>query len=1800
MAPEVIPFVERLRTAIRSHSMSLDFHENHYRSEAGSQSTYDENKLRAQNIYEIGNRIMQDSANLLPLLTDEDEEKDELITQMNNLKTRYFVLNSGLQRSIRKSEEERQNAYSVPLVVKQQQPSQQNARSVKIKPIEPPEFDGSVEKWISFRDVFESIVHTNDNLDDIQKFHYLRQSVKIPSNQANILDSFTFNASNYEDAWTAVKRRYNDARKIIDFHLSSLFSTKRMVNGSSTELRKLIDSFTSNLSSLKQQGYVVDDCDDLANVLLVHLVTHRLDDDTLRDWRKFHQEDTATLCQLLDFLEAQQRSLDDRQLSKKFNLKQSVEVKPKSSKTFTSNGQSNNVQKGNSAPQRSCLLCKESHYLWGCPKFIQMSVNDRHKLVQEQSLCFNCLTKGHNSQNCSSKHSCKVCKKQHHTLLHFENNSSKSSSPSTGETNKVQTNLEPNVQPFRPAQLVKKITASASESLSNAALQSNNKLNCYHTLLSTVSLQVADFEGQFHLGRALLDSGSDTNFMTKSFAERLGLHFEDHITSLTGISGTTSTVKFRTKSTIRSNYEEYVKQLMFTVLEDITGNLPGHTIETNNFDIPHRYQLADPRFNESGPIDILLNSEVFYDCLLSQKIRLNNGPMLIHTKFGWIVGGNVNETLTNSLHASLLSTFSFTTKTLIDGLDEQLQKFFEIENFEGQKSLSAEEKYCEQLFTSTTTRDENGKFIVMLPFKENKKPLGRNLANAMRMSFAQESRRQKDETLDKLYCEYMNDYIVSKHITEVSPHNVDFAHYLPHHGVVKMTSSSTKLRPVFNASSVSETGISLNDVLCAGPTVQPESIDIVMRFREDPFVIMADIEKMYRQVWVHPSQRDYLRFLWRDDNTQPLKHYHHNTVPFGTKSAPFLATRVINQIAIDNETTFPQASAIIRRSFYVDDLGFGFKSIEQGIVLRDQIRYMTLKAGMKLTKFAANDPAILEGLAVRDIQPTGVDNSIIKILGITYDSHNDEFSYRLKSMRGGRVTRASVLSEIASIYDPIGWIGPVVLTAKLFMKQLWLTRNQFSWNDVLPEIDENQWDNIRSTIEAVNDIKIARHCFAKNFKTIELHGFCDASESAYGAVIYALTTDEQDEVQISILCAKSRVAPKSQKTLARLELCAATLLSKLIRRTQTTLTTSISEVTLWSDSTIVLNWIVIPLTKLTTFVANRVSVIQELTHTYTWKHIKGTYNPADVISRGLMPNEIKAHSLWWNGPYFLREPKDAWPESQIVISEDDPDIRTEMKKTFFVKTPNDLFTFIENRFSRFQVLINTMAYVRRYTQLSLVRVGPLTLDEIQEAETHVIRIVQQNLFPEEYKHLIETRFPTDDVIQPHQQQHQAKISKTSSLISLAPFIDENGLIRVGGRIDHSPELTYDQKHQILLPQCRFTTLIIRHLHRIHLHPGPMLMLSIIRERYWPVRAKSAIRKVTHECITCFRAKPQLTQQFMSDLPPARVTMTVPFTNTAIDYAGFYTIKTGTTRNAPSTKCYISMFKCMCTGAIHLEVVSDLTTQAFIAAFTRFVSRRSKPNECFTDNGTCFEGADNELKKIITDMEKDVIQFYTDQAIRWNFTTPRAPHAGGIYESGIKSMKHHLKRIFQKSFNFEQLTTVLCKIEAILNSRPITPMSEDPNDLKVLTPGHFLVGRTLISLPERNFINVPTTRLKLWQQIQQTTQQFWHSWYHDYLHNLQKRPKHFREKFEVRVGDMVLLVDRNLPSMKWMMGRVIQLFPSKRSKIVRNVKVITQFGTKERDIRYLCFLPFERQPEDDNNHSRQQELVAQCSTSNEGL
>jgi len=374
---------------------------------------------------------------------------------------------------------------------------------------------------------------------------------------------------------------------------------------------------------------------------------------------------------------------------------------------------------------------------------------------------------------------------------------------------------------------------------------------------------------------------------------------------------------------------------------------------------------------------------------------------------------------------------------------------------------------------------------------------------------------------------------------------------------------------------------------------------------------------------------------------------------------------------------------------------------------------------------------------------------------------------------------------------------------------------------------------------------------------------------------------------------------------------------------------------------------------------------------------------------------------------------------------------------------------------------------------------------------------------------------------------------------LTPFLDEDGVLRVGGRIKHAL-LAFDEKHPIILPpQSHLTSLIIDYCHTRVLHGGVQQTLDHLRQRYWLPGGRAAVKTHIHRCVRCVRWRAAAPQQIMGNLPETRITPSRPFEHTGVDYAGPVMLRTTKGRGHKAFKAFIAVFICFSTRAVHVDVVSDYSTEAFLAALRRFVARRGAPRALYSDCGTNFTGAVAELRRFFTASCREsrlIGGALTDHGIQWKFNPPAAPHFGGLWEAAVKSVKHHLRRVLGDStLTYEKMATLLAEIEACLNSRPLSPLSDDPEDLAALTPGHF-VGTALTAVPEPTLKDVSTNRLSRWQLIQHMRDHFWDRWSREYLHSLAERPKWWRASSAPKVGQLCLLRNEVAPPTKWPLAR----------------------------------------------------------------
>ncbi|XP_073979979.1 uncharacterized protein [Rhodnius prolixus] len=1073
-------------------------------------------------------------------------------------------------------------------------------------------------------------------------------------------------------------------------------------------------------------------------------------------------------------------------------------------------------------------------------------------------------------------------------------------------------------------------------------------------------------------------------------------------------------------------------------------------------------------------------------------------------------------------------------------LSRLVEKMFALEEVSEVSPLTPDELKAEECFSKSCLRLPNGRFSVALPLKTSPCCLGETRKIALRRLLQTETRHAKSQHLRTPYVEFMKDYLESKHMELAPPlKSGQIAYYIPHHAVHHLDDPPEKIRVAFNASQKSSSGISLNELLLPGPKLQLDIWKVVTRFRVDKW---------------------------------PVQEYRLCTVTYGTTSAPYLACRVLQELALTSQNSFPQAAEILRDRTYVDDISGGGPTLEAALKSRDQLIRLLSQAQIELRKWASNHPRLLERIPLDHLLPAMSsvclekdEESQLKILGLCWNPSQDYFHFLIRSVPNIQ-TKRQLASQIAKVFDPLGWLIPITVFARAIFRVV--CQASFSWDDPLPSSIIQEWSQFAVTLPELSNIRIPRFLSPSTPK-LYLVGFADASERAYAAVVYLVSLSE--ETVISLIMSKARIAPMKPVTLPRLELCAAHLLALTLHKVSLLFPQiPSSNIFALSDSTIALAWITAtPPPHRKVFVGNRVAAILEKVPASQWFHVPSSLNPADCASRGLRPQELVKHHLWWEGPPWLKSNPESWPLGQVNADLSDPIVGAEIRSqalnvSIAASSPEDL----EYKFSSLHTLINVVAWCLSFAHNARNSAhhmsGPLKVKERGEALRALIIRAQRHSFLEEI------------------EDAQSSRPKLRLVRILGLFIHTDGVLRVGGRLRQA-NIPESNKHPALLPhQHPLTALIIQDAHVSNLHVGPTATHAFLRNRYWITNGKNVVRRQLSSCNKCFSIKPSPFNPIMGQLPEGRASASPPFTTTGIDYAGPFNVKIASLRSAKVLQCYLAIFICFSTKAIHLELVTDLTTQAFLAALNRFIARRGMPSHIWSDNGTNFVGATRRLKEVSallkdSQCQESILRESGRRGVEWHYIPPRAPHFGGLWEAAVKSTKRLLKvTLGLQEPTMECFLTIICQVEAILNSRPLTALSSSPDDLQVLTPGHFLIMRPMTALPTSDSLNQRTALKSKWAMAQFTVSQFWKRWHKEYLLEQQAMLKWHSPSFPAAEGQVVVIMDDNLPPLQWSLGRSAKLHYG-RDNVARVAEVKTASGVVSRPVRKLCPLPNQFQP-----------------------
>ena len=1598
----------------------------------------------------------------------------------------------------------------------------------KLPNIEIPQFHGDIMKWATFWAAFQAAVGERESLSNSTKLSYLRRAIQDPECQILLTDP-----REGEDSYDMIVAELHalfDRTKEVHRNLVQQLIGLTPIKETRTEIRRLMTTVRSLISSLKRTGtYCLDT---FLTSILYALVPTKMK--TLWEQHTKGSKKVTEVQEMLAHFAEHAETLPSPPFTQE--KKESTDRRPPFRQQEKKKGNhAHQAQSTQPSYKWECQLCPgDNHPLYVCSKWLGYALAQRTKYAKDKELCTNCLSIGHATATCRSKYRCKECQKAHHTTLHV---------PTAPVTNHVHATRH------HHAQLPDALTMTARINLTGPG-------------------------GRTITARALLDSGAGLSLVSARVSQLLDLKLRRTEIQLSGVQGTRcKPIKHVTQlflSPIQTSSPSI--EVTAAVVSQVTNDLPAQDVSAvTTLSHISPLNLADPQFSIPGRIDILLGADV-YGRLLGTSAPItgtSTGVRAVDTIFGWAIMGPIPV----HAHTVQVATASQDTTSQDTHLDEQLAKFWDSEQIHtGLLTHTSVEEQVQFHYSNTTSYSPHaGRYTVSLPRNPEVPALGESRSQALSRYMSNEKsiiRRNIWEPFQAVVQGYL-DLGHAELISPVEP-TPPVRYYLPMHSVTKQSSTSTKLRVVFDGSATTDNGISLNRSLLVGPTLHPNLGAILTKFRTYPVAITADISKMYREVALISEDKDLHRFLWRATPDETIKDYRMTRVTFGVSASPYLAVRTLQQTARDHGDGYSEAVQHILNSFYVDDLLAGADTPEDALRIHRELRAILIKGGFNLCKWRSSSQTVLqsipthlqESIPVKEMAESH-DTNYPRALGLEWNSRLDLMAPAIQPPTHYNTTKRGIVSDVSKTFDILGWIAPAVLLMKLLYQQLWLLKS--GWDDQVPKdlVDIHATWRIQLPVLASKQLPRCYYHLTQPPLTKEIHGFADASIKAYGAVIYVRSTYTNHSPIVSLVTSKTRVAKMTLSTVPRQELCAAVLLTELLTEVKKILDIPDNDVHCWSDSSIVLSWLDGHARDYRIFITNRINRILQVTTPQSWKHIPTAENPADCASRGLMPEDLLNHSLWWDGPALLQEEPIAIPPQPPRKPLSAPEFRkTHQIHIAHVTTP----PFLEDRYASYYKIISITAWCLRFKhQASKQKEARpdhhLTTAELHQAEHRLVLLSQERSFPKDRHTLL---------------LHKT-LAPSSRLLALNPYLDEENLLRVGGRLSNSA-LTLSQKHPLIVDASDIlVNRLCLYLHTCLGHCGPTLLLASLSRRFHVINARKLTRSICRQCTICRRASPRTQHQLMGELPTERVSTTPAFTTTGIDYAGPFTLKKGHTRKPVHIKAYLALFVCTSTKAVHLELVSDLTTIAFLAALRRFVSRRGCPTTIHSDNGTNFVGARNQLHQLYAflrtaKVDASIHNHLLTQRITWHTLPERAPHFGGLWEAAVKSAKYHLKRVVgTQILTYEELSTVSTQVEACLNSRPLTTMtSHDSDGLTPLTPGHFLLLKPPTAYPEYPGLPEEPCKLKKWHLCQSIVQHFWDRWSREYLQSLQTRTKWKTAHPNFQVDDIVILKEDKTFSCHWPIARIIETYPGKDG-LVRVVRITTGTATYKRPITKLALL-----------------------------
>ncbi|XP_071132834.1 uncharacterized protein [Mytilus edulis] len=1225
-----------------------------------------------------------------------------------------------------------------------------------------PTFNGNILEWPSFWDSYESAVHYNPTLTDVQKFNYLK--AQLENEAAQTIAGFSLTNANYAEAVNVLIERFGQTHKITQAHLQALLDITPPRNDL-ISLRMFYDKMESLVRGLESLGQTQDSYGNLLVPIIInklpgeirkHLAReHGTTNWLLRDLRK-------SILKEIQIMEAGQVSQTESDISTSTFFAGAKSQRKHNASTRNAN---------HHLSAKPCIFCKDIHSPANCPKI--RDLDKRLAIVKQNHLCFNCLGK-HHIKECKSKGSCRNCSKRHHTSLcsevkHTADPDKRSNSDTNNPLNSCNKN-ETTPSTSTIVNLVKDTEIQEDSTILHSSAQFHSNV-----LLKTA---VAPVWSDRHCTdtNILFDEGAQRSFVTESLARKLNLQREgaDNI-QLSSFGETNANARRLDKATVYVETETGHKiPIQVLIVPMIATPLQNHIryIDRNN-NYLKGLKLAHPvTQQDTFEISLLIGADFYWE-IIEDKVVRGNGPIAVKSKLGYLLSGPLHSE--KSKHSTTSSIFNVLISRKTE--EHDLEAFWKLEAI-GIESPEVHEKENDYIrnYQVSSIEFRDHKYYAKLPWKTDHDELPLNYAVTKKRTESVIRRLRQEPNMLKKYSDIITDqenrgFIERVYETEPIPNKI---HYIPHHPV-KKDSSTTPIRIVYDCSCrISPNHPSLNDCLMNTPPILNDLTKILIRFRLNRYAITTDIEKAFLHVGLHEDDRDVTRFLWLSNPSDPDSHlieYRFKAVLFGATCSPFiLNATLLKHLQQTNNTT----RKLLERDLYVDNILSSLNTEDDAIVYFKEARKLMNKAGFNLRSWTSNSEKVRTLAATENVLDTDEET---KILGMRWNSVTDELFYPKREILNSSeiVTKREILKHSSRIYDPLGLLSPVTIRNKILLQDIW--KRGFDWDQKVDEDIRISWMDLAKDVEQVTHEVFNRYLFSKtscNSTGNNLHVFVDASTKAYGAVAYLCNGSDS-----TLVMAKTRVAPLKELTLPQLELMAAVIGARLVNHLKSTL--ECSSITLWSDSQIVLHWLKSTKT-LKRFITNRVNEINDLTYSHIWKYCPTDCNPADLLTRGITSEKYKESTLWKKGPNWLTDTS-KFPNTTIVsdaslsvlINEQENSQATRDISTDKNENQPGLHVIMDlNRYGSYKRLLRITAYVQRFVsrcrkQHNSRQTGLLKPPEIQKSAELWIKHCQETSFSEEYK---------------------ALKSKTTTNLprirQLRFFLDDNNLMRCQGRIHNAP------------------------------------------------------------------------------------------------------------------------------------------------------------------------------------------------------------------------------------------------------------------------------------------------------------------------------------------------------------------------------------------------------------------------------